>query len=65
MSFTNSQRQIAREPFRVLISRWLCRQVDAVIVKSERMKKATLVSEGNSFIIPNMQKGKSSLCVSR
>jgi teichuronic acid biosynthesis glycosyltransferase TuaC len=35
------------------ISRWLCHRVDAVIVKSEEMKKATLVSEGNIFIIPN------------
>lgn len=35
------------------ISRWLCQRVDAVIVKSEGMKKATLVSEGNIFIIPN------------
>lgn len=35
------------------VSRWLCHRVDAVIVKSEGMKKATLVSEGNIFIIPN------------
>lgn len=33
------------------ISRWLCHRVDAVIVKSEGMKKAA--SEGNIFIIPN------------
>ncbi|MFL5663297.1 MAG: glycosyltransferase [Ktedonobacteraceae bacterium] len=37
----------------VQISRWLCHRVDAVIVKSEGMQKATLVSEGNIFIIPN------------
>ncbi|MFL5626648.1 MAG: glycosyltransferase [Ktedonobacteraceae bacterium] len=35
------------------VSRWLCRRVDAVIVKSEGMKKATLVSQDNIFIIPN------------
>lgn len=33
------------------ISRWLCRRVDAVIVKSEEMKKAT--SADNVFVIPN------------
>ncbi len=33
------------------VSSWLCHRVDAVIVKSEGMKKA--VSEGNIFIIPN------------
>src|SRR5260221_11283147 len=33
------------------ISRYLCRRVDAVIVKSVGMKKAS--SEGNVFIIPN------------
>ncbi len=33
------------------ISRYLCRRVDAVIVKSAGMKKAS--SEGNIFIIPN------------
>jgi teichuronic acid biosynthesis glycosyltransferase TuaC len=35
------------------ISRWLCRQVDAAIVKSEGMQKAVSVSEDNIFIIPN------------
>jgi glycosyltransferase involved in cell wall biosynthesis len=35
------------------ISRWLCYRVDAVIVKSEGMKKATLVPADNIFIIPN------------
>ncbi len=33
------------------LSRWLCRRVDAVIVKSEGMKKAA--SGGNIFVIPN------------
>ena len=33
------------------ISRWLCRVVDAVIVKSEGMKKT--LSGGNIFVIPN------------
>src|SRR5579863_669866 len=33
------------------ISRWLCQQVDAVIVKSEGMKQATHSNE--TFIIPN------------
>ncbi len=35
------------------ISRWLCHHVNAVIVKSGGMKKATFMSEGNIFIIPN------------
>jgi teichuronic acid biosynthesis glycosyltransferase TuaC len=35
------------------ISRRLCQQVDAAIVKSEGMKKATSASKGNIFIIPN------------
>ena len=35
----------------IRLSHWLCRRVDAVIVKSERMKKAA--SEGNIFVIPN------------
>ena len=35
------------------ISRWLCHHVDAVIVKSEGMKKAASASEDNIFIIPN------------
>jgi len=39
--------------FVVSISRWLCRQVDAVIVKSAEMKKAALVPDDNIFIIPN------------
>jgi len=33
------------------VSRWLCHRADAVIVKSEGMKKAA--SKGNIFIIPN------------
>src|SRR6266702_2977453 len=36
------------------ISRWLCHRVDAVIVKSEGMKKATqTTSTDNIFVIPN------------
>ncbi len=35
----------------VRMSHWLCRRVDAVIVKSEGMKKAA--SGGNVFVIPN------------
>src|SRR5437588_10920283 len=35
------------------ISRWLCQHVDAVIVKSEEMKKAASVSKDNIYIIPN------------
>jgi len=35
------------------ISRWLCKRVDAVIVKSEEMKKATPLSADNVLIIPN------------
>lgn len=35
----------------IRISRWLCRRVDAVIVKSEGMKKT--LSQGNIFVIPN------------
>jgi teichuronic acid biosynthesis glycosyltransferase TuaC len=35
----------------VRMSHWLCRRVDAVIVKSEAMKKAA--SGGNVFVIPN------------
>lgn len=35
------------------ISRWLCHRVDAVIVKSEEMKKATAAPEDNIFIVPN------------
>ncbi len=35
------------------ISRWLCHHVDAVIVKSEGMKKATAASGNNIFVIPN------------
>jgi glycosyltransferase involved in cell wall biosynthesis len=34
-----------------LISRWLCHRVDAVIVKSEQMKKVT--AGGTIFVIPN------------
>lgn len=34
------------------VSRWLCRHVKEVIVKSEEMKKASLMSE-NVFVIPN------------
>ena len=35
------------------ISRWLCRQVDAVIVKSEEMKKKAALGGGTLFVIPN------------
>ncbi len=35
------------------ISRWLCHRVDAVIVKSEGMKKAASVSGDNIVVIPN------------
>jgi teichuronic acid biosynthesis glycosyltransferase TuaC len=36
------------------ISRWLCHRVDAVIVKSEEMKKATKATAAdNIFVIPN------------
>jgi teichuronic acid biosynthesis glycosyltransferase TuaC len=35
----------------IAIGRWLCRRVDAVIVKSEEMKKR--VQEGNIFVVPN------------
>jgi glycosyltransferase involved in cell wall biosynthesis len=34
------------------VSRWLCRHVDAVIVKSEEMKNATQ-GKGRIFVIPN------------
>ena len=34
------------------VSRWLCRHVKEVIVKSEEMKKASLMSK-NVFVIPN------------
>ena len=33
------------------VSRWLCHRVDAVLVKTEQMKKAT--SGGNVFVIPD------------
>lgn len=36
----------------IYVSRWLCRHVSQVIVKSEEMKKATL-TEKNVFVIPN------------
>jgi glycosyltransferase involved in cell wall biosynthesis len=39
--------------FVVYISRWLCQRVDAVIVKSEEMKKAASASKDNIFIVPN------------
>lgn len=39
--------------FVACISRWLCRRVDAVIVKSEGMKKAASGQTDNIFIIPN------------
>src|SRR5258708_17576678 len=39
--------------FVACISRWLCRRVDAVIVKSEGMKKAASGPKDNIFIIPN------------
>ena len=37
----------------VRVSRWLCRHVDVVIVKSEEMKKATRSSRNTIFVIPN------------
>lgn len=37
--------------FVVKVSRWLCGHVDAVLVKTEQMKKA--VSEGNIFVFPD------------
>lgn len=37
----------------VRVSRWLCHHVDAVIVKSEEMKKATFSSREDIFVIPN------------
>jgi glycosyltransferase involved in cell wall biosynthesis len=37
----------------VHVSRWLCHHVDAIIVKSEEMKKATRSSRENIFVIPN------------
>ena len=37
--------------FVVKVSRWLCGHVDAVLVKTEQMKKAT--SEGNIFVFPD------------
>ena len=37
--------------FVVAVSRWLCNYVDAVIVKSEEMKKIT--AHDNPFIVPN------------
>lgn len=37
--------------FVVAASRWLCKHVDAVIVKSEEMKKLTL--QDNPFVVPN------------
>lgn len=37
--------------FVVMVSRWLCRHVDAVLVKTEQMKKAA--SEGNIFVFPD------------
>jgi len=46
-SYSNKGMFVAR------ISRWLCQQVDAAIVKSEGMKKAASVSKDNSFIISN------------
>ena len=35
------------------ISRWLCKRVDAVIVKSQEMQKATPLSADNVLVIPN------------
>ena len=37
--------------FVVKVSRWLCRHVDAVLVKTEEMRKAT--TEGNIFVFPD------------
>lgn len=39
--------------FVAYISRWLCRRVDAIIVKSEGMKKAASGPKDKIFIIPN------------
>lgn len=37
----------------VCISRWLCQRVDAVIVKSEQMKKSASGPQDSVFVIPN------------
>ena len=50
---TADARYSKKSAFVVRISQWLCRQVDAAIVKSEGMQKAVSVSEDNIFIIPN------------
>src|SRR5438046_9579451 len=50
---TANARYSKKSAFVVHISHWLCRQVDAAIVKSEGMQKAVSVSEDNIFIIPN------------
>src|SRR5205823_10519591 len=43
-----------KEALITAISRWLCSRVDAVIVKSEGMKKvAQTTSRDNIFVIPN------------
>src|SRR5437016_2477448 len=36
----------------VRMSRWLCHHVDAVIVQSEEMKKATSSSKDTTFVVP-------------
>src|SRR5437588_2357170 len=50
---TADARYSKKSEFVVRISQWLCRQVDAAIVKSDGMQKAVSVSEDNIFIIPN------------
>src|SRR5438874_4621601 len=42
-----------RDELVIPVSRWLCHVVDAVIVKSEAMKKAARAPEGKVFVIPN------------
>ncbi len=47
-------RSSKKEALITSISRWLCHRVDAVIVKSEGMKKsAQITSKDNIFVIPN------------
>jgi glycosyltransferase involved in cell wall biosynthesis len=47
-------RSSKKEVLITFLSRWLCRRVDAVIVKSEGMKKAAkTTSTDNIFVIPN------------
>jgi teichuronic acid biosynthesis glycosyltransferase TuaC len=51
---TPEDRSSKKEALITSISRWLCHRVDAVIVKSEGMQKATqTTSTDNIFVIPN------------